>query len=198
MAYILGFTIADGCIVNKYNLTYHIHIKDITILEFIAEQLHTNSSIRLYEYVGNDGILRKSGTLSICSKAIIESLYVLNVHPSKTGNEIFPNIPEEYLVDFLRGYFDGDGCIVTSTQIQNGRVYGKYLFKIVCANLEFINQLRIKTLPVGNIRLHQTNLYAWQVQSKKDICNLYELMYHQKHTFSLERKRLIFEKIIGL
>jgi len=23
----------------------------------------------------------------------------------------FPDVPKEYLPDFIRGYFDGDGCI---------------------------------------------------------------------------------------
>jgi intein/homing endonuclease len=30
----------------------------------------------------------------------------------KSNDMIFPDIPKEYLADFIRGYFDGDGSIM--------------------------------------------------------------------------------------
>lgn len=37
-----------------------------------------------------------------------------NIIPNKTHNTIFPKIPEEFIPEFIRGYFDGDGCLTKS------------------------------------------------------------------------------------
>lgn len=200
MAYILGFTIADGCVLYKgysntfnghgYSLRYHIHTKDKEILEFIKSELAPNNSIKEYVNTGNDGIVRRSANLIISSKILLDSLIKLNVSPNKTGNEKFPkNMPKEFFPDFLRGYFDGDGCLFVGTQKQNNKIYGLYNFKIVCANTKFLEQLKDGCGNLGSkIFVGNDHCSRWQVGSKKDIQTIGKLMYYPDFPFALQRK----------
>jgi hypothetical protein len=52
-------------------------------------------------------------SLTLCSKHIFSSLYNYGLTTNKSLIITFPpsNIPNKYYSSFIRGYFDGDGCI---------------------------------------------------------------------------------------
>lgn len=123
MAYVLGFIFADGAIedVQKSSRTCYISIiasrKDINILEQI--KIAMNSSHKLYKRQariqthtdGNQYLSKDCFIFRIGSKLMYNDLLKLGVTPRKSLTILFPNIPLEYQSFFLRGYFDGDGCI---------------------------------------------------------------------------------------
>ena len=49
--------------------------------------------------------------LQIGSKEIYDDIMKLGILPNKESRLKLPSIPRIYFRDFLRGYFDGDGCI---------------------------------------------------------------------------------------
>ena len=50
----------------------------------------------------------------------------------------FPNIPQKFLCDFIRGYFDGDGSMVLTQTKYN--VYGQVSF--TCGSIDFLVNLQ--------------------------------------------------------
>lgn len=108
-AYFLGFFCADG-----YNsvITRSIRIKlakvDKEILEKFKKLFSSNKP--LYFHKRNDG--QDQYEFALCSKYLSDRLIKLGIEQQKTKNLSFPNfIPNELLRHFIRGYFDGDGCI---------------------------------------------------------------------------------------
>jgi len=105
MAYVLGFWWADGYMYEKNNVfSITQHKNDKYILEDILKEMDSDASIRKHYW--NNYCFR------ISSKEIVKDLKLLGGHQKKSKTIDFPKgIPNEFLPDFIRGYFDGDGCI---------------------------------------------------------------------------------------
>ena len=72
----------------------------------------------------------------IISKTIFEDIIKLGGTPRKSKYISFPNVPEEYLPDFLRGLFDGDGCVYEDKRTNN-------CFAYICSgSTSFLNELK--------------------------------------------------------
>lgn len=112
MAYILGLWFADGCIYNGKMFDITLHAKDKYILKQIAKELEYEGN--LYDYVD-----RQAARINFSCVVIYKDIIALGGTECKSNTITFPDIPEEYLSDFVRGYFDGDGSIML---LKNKRV----------------------------------------------------------------------------
>ena len=112
MAYILGLWFADGCIYGGKMFDITLHAKDKYILKQVAKELNYEGN--LYDYVD-----RQAARLNFSCVVIYNDLILLGGKESKSMDMEFPNIPDEYMHDFIRGYFDGDGSIML---LKNNRV----------------------------------------------------------------------------
>lgn len=112
MAYILGLWFADGCIYRDKMFDITLHAKDKYILNRISKELGYEGN--LYDYVD-----RQAARLNFSCVVIYNDLIALGGKECKSMDIEFPNVPEEYLSDFIRGYFDGDGSIML---LKNNRV----------------------------------------------------------------------------
>lgn len=131
MAYILGFLYADGDIedVRKSSRTQYTTIASVDkeILESIRKAMGSEHNLnyrapRKVTY-GNGKTYESSGIyrLRIGSKKMFDDLLKLGLTPRKSLTIKFPdNIPNDCFSHFVRGYFDGDGCVT----IKKGK--GKY------------------------------------------------------------------------
>jgi hypothetical protein len=108
MAYVLGFILADGCIVrgtyNGYSdsLKFGVQLKDRDILDTIKRELKSEHSI---------SVTRNAAHLSIASQKIVDDLKSLGISYRKSLCENVPDVPEEYIRNFIRGIVDGDGSL---------------------------------------------------------------------------------------
>lgn len=106
-AYVLGFFYADGYNNQKIGVLEFVQIKErLDILEQIRKQLSCNYNIKEYT----------SGkcTLNICSKKMSSDIANAGAVQNKSDLLEFPSeqiISKELIPHFIRGYFDGDGCI---------------------------------------------------------------------------------------
>lgn len=103
MAYMFGFWFADGCIYRGRMFDITVHKKDRYILKKFAEELQYEG--KLYDYVD-----RQAARIDFSCKVIYDDIVALGGKECKSLDCKFPKVPEEYLSDFIRGYFDGDGC----------------------------------------------------------------------------------------
>lgn len=122
MAYVLGFLYADGDIedVRKSSRTQYITFpsKDRDILESIKKVMESHHPI---QYRPARKVLYRNGKIyesaesyriRIGSRKLFDDLVKLGLTPRKSLTIKFPtDIPDEYLNHFIRGYFDGDGCV---------------------------------------------------------------------------------------
>lgn len=106
MAYVLGFILADGCIIKgtykgySDSLKFGVQISDIDILEKIKKEFKAEHKL---------SIVKNAVHLSISSQRLVDDLKLLGISYRKSLNESLPRVPSQYLRDFLRGIVDGDG-----------------------------------------------------------------------------------------
>jgi hypothetical protein len=122
MAYIFGFICGDGYLSHRHGYLMAIElaikdieiltaaIKDIEILTAMASRIGIVPTSIIERHTGNSAG-KKYCKISLYSKEIYNDLIKLGVTETKSLTLHFPNIPDEYLQDFVRGVFDSDGCI---------------------------------------------------------------------------------------
>jgi hypothetical protein len=145
--------------------------------------------------------------LSISGKSSIEWLYNQGCIPNKSKVLRMPKVPDKYLRDFVRGYFDGDGSISFSSykKKKKNRVYEyqKLNCYICSGSEEFIFGLNNKLQKVGL----KTSVYesktktsvirgkqvpagtSWRISFGDKTALLFlEWLYYKENLFCMPRK----------
>ncbi|MBL7150123.1 MAG: hypothetical protein ISS84_00620 [Candidatus Pacebacteria bacterium] len=199
MAYVLGFTFADGNI--HYSALSWDLKDDIELLKSINRAMKSNYPVKKR---------KNSFRLRISNPIIFQDIQKLGIIPNKTKTCQFPSIPVIFLRDFIRGFLDGDGWIITkrkkmeiSVGLSNGSSeFLKELVKKLNAFLSLTTnnfRSRKKITKKGNVSITYT--IEWYSQNAfKIIKFLYDDL--RKNDLFLERKynkqmeaREIYEKI---
>jgi len=128
-AYWLGFLYADGCVNRYYKneklkaMTLELSLcgEDHNHLEKFKKCLDSNLPIHKKKVKYNNKEY-ESYRFNICCTKMCYDLINLGCTPKKTYDVRLPSldiVPMDYMRDFLRGFFDGDGCICVTTM--NGK-----------------------------------------------------------------------------
>lgn len=189
MYYILGFITADGSIHKKRPyITIELNEKDRYLLEFIKNEICPRQNI--LEYKRFDKRTNKTYSsikIAIYSEEIKKDLEKLGIKPNKTSMGLFINvekIPEKYFYDFIRGLFDGDGCI-SLKESQSG-FYN--VCKITCSDFSFLEKIQKRIDLQSSIQKEKT--YYNLVFGHNPSLELYKLMYKDcESSYYLERKK---------
>lgn len=144
-AYWLGFLYADGCLTKEGGVNLLLNSKDSPHLERFRDFLKSNSVIEIRrDAIRKDGeVVNMQETCKIRINDIKLYTYLdrLGCTPRKTSTLTFPTtdqVPKEFVPDFIRGIFDGDGCIYYS----NGNNKKHYKYGLSFTSTEsFINSL---------------------------------------------------------
>ncbi len=140
-------------------------------------------NIRNTNWKGSFFNSKNTYTLSITNKNICDNLQNLGCKKAKTFITVFPDIPENLYSHFIRGYFDGDGCIHIS---KNNRPEWS-----IIGTKDFIS--RIQTIINTTLLLKYNKLYIkdrlvyLKYGSKKDVKKL-ETWLYKDATIFMERK----------
>lgn len=112
MAYILGFLAADGSIgLNNNEIKITLAEKDSELLEKIKNELEYTGEI--HHATTSKGY--NIASLQITSQTYKKDLSIYNIIPQKTFSFSIPEtLNKKYWIDFIRGYWDGDGTICTA------------------------------------------------------------------------------------
>jgi hypothetical protein len=109
-AYFIGFIAADGCIqqitTSSKGLSITIHNKDRYVLDLLRECIGCEHKI----YILKNNLVR----FQLCNKDLVQDLKNLGLYERKTFNmgNISENIPEQFRLSFVLGFFDGDGSVI--------------------------------------------------------------------------------------
>lgn len=197
MAYILGLIASDGNVAKKENLvTIELLTKDKEILEKIREK--TKSTREIKDYVKST-TGQETSKFCVWSKNWKDDLGKYGIFPNKTFTLTPPLfLDNKFFIDYLRGYFDGDGTIYK-------RKYGN-AFEIVGASkpviLWMISQLAnvygICANFTSTITLSGTVMYKLNVEKADMLKRLYNLLYDTEDCLYLKRKKENFNSLVNI
>lgn len=189
-AYWLGFIFADGCVYkgsdkHSYRLQINLKHADKNHLEKFLQALSSNYSIADKLYKGSEISQLKINSTTLC-KDLIE----LGVTPKKSLICTFPNIDKEWHRHFIRGYFDGDGCITSNAN------YTKNSFSIVGGQEMLAAFKDIFDCKSAIYAIKHSLAYSLEASSKDSLMWIYNYLY-KNSTIHLERKKEKFEKVMS-
>lgn len=191
MAYVLGFFAADGNMNKHKNGGFYLEFTsaDIEILQKIKKAMNLDNKISTRI---RDG--RVHYRIQFSNKEMFFDLINFGITPKKSKTIKFPNIPQDYLSHFLRGYFDGDGHV--SQYGRKDRSSKTILTGFTSGSEPFIKQL-FKILRNEKIISKGTCYFSGRGYrlcfSVRDSLKLYNYMYNNTPSLFLSRKKVIFE-----
>lgn len=118
-AYFLGLLFADGNVSVKFNdIKLGLHPKDVDILNKFSKSIYGFEKVHKDIHHQDDGSTMEYLYVVVSCKKMKQDLIKLGCGPQKTFNIEFPiNIIDNSLLrHFIRGYFDGDGCLSISNK----------------------------------------------------------------------------------
>jgi hypothetical protein len=189
MAYVLGYWFADG---NMYFQKgaggYFVSIgsKDSDHLQ------------RICDAIGVGTLKRKTRSdvheLVICRKEMFNDLLRLGGTTRKSLTVTWPHVPSEFLVDFIRGYIDGDGSLDWKEQQPRITAVGSQNFLMGMAGaIERAAGLAIPTYHLHG-RLGRIGRIFWYGLHAK--CLAIWLYYNDQNLY-LARKRVLADAFVA-
>jgi len=178
MAYILGLWWADGWV---YDSLFSIVLqrKDCYLLHKILEKMSSTYPVREYN---------NYGVFNIRSKEIVNDIKNIGGTEKKSLTIDFPTVPSCFLSDFIRGLWDGDGCIHANNKTRICRASIASGSKVFIYKLHNILKENINNLGGSIVKHKGTNCYSLTF-SKNDAINLRNLLYSSDSDLFLIRKR---------
>ena len=194
-AYWLGFLYADGSIgTSKYGeQTFKLSLQeqDKEILEKYKNDLKSSYPLRYdNSSILQNGTISKQVILEQRNQKTVDDLKKLGCVERKSLILTFPTeqqVPSQYVYDFIRGYFDGDGSI---SQYNN-----EYHVSIVGTE-NFINKLSTY-FKGGSVfkDKRKNNSWYFSLNGNLQIINFYHLLYDNATRY-LQRKYQKFQSLL--
>jgi hypothetical protein len=192
-AYWLGFFYADGYV---YKSGKQI---SITLQASDADHLQKFANIfdaKLYPYSYVDKRTNNEYSTVRCvvsSVAICKDLAVKGIHNGKTKNgtdSVINSVPDSLFHHFVRGFFDGDGCICRNH-------LGEYSFTLVGTKvfLETLRNLLIEKVDLSEVSvLPRRSIWSLAWAGNYQLQKFKNWLYRDSCVY-LERKRELFDSI---
>jgi hypothetical protein len=187
-AYFLGLLYADGN-VSKTGDGYRVKIglqeRDSYILERFSKYCNFNGPILFRKGKDNH---QNQKLLQIYSKRFYENACKQGLHDNKTFTLIFPKLDDIYISHFIRGYFDGDGCVFIK-QYKNQMVTSIQFLGTydICINIKnhLTNILKLRS---DTKLLPKKSIFKYTINDRKDLLKVINFIYSDHNDCFLERK----------
>lgn len=203
MAYVLGYWYADGSIYPSVRGSYiNVTSVDRSTIYKIKKHLKSHHTIRREQFILSNRKTRF--VLKIGNKSLYNSLIKLGIYPNKSLTVRLPQIPDKFFPDFLRGYFDGDGCVYLyrTKGITQKLIIRKLSVIFTSGSEAFLDDLLIELRRY--LDLKQSKIYkshrSFQLQfATADSVKIFYFMYNRVlRDLYLKRKLLIFLRYFKL
>lgn len=172
-AYWLGFIMADGNVSNfsgGYYLKFSLQKNDVDAIKAFKNAI---------EFTGTIIHNRNNIGISIGSKSIYNDLNRYGIIERKSGKEIIPFglIPDELIRHFIRGYFDGDGCVSEAGYVG------------ICCGIDFANMFVNNINPNFRIKnFDTTDVVVNLCCTRKIYCKEFYKYCYKDSNIYLQRK----------
>jgi len=174
-------------------------LEDIKIIQILKNKLNTDKPIkfRKAKIDKNNFKIKERCGLVLCNHQISEDLRKHGCIPKKTFNLKFPSedsLAKQFYPSFIRGYFDGDGCVSIGKENNiKSSICGYHPFVYALFNILIKEGLNVKFYINKRIKSF-SELY---IQGGKDNINFYDYLYDESELF-LDRKKEKFMNIIKI
>lgn len=190
-AYWLGFIAADGWVSHaSYGSEFGIQlqIQDKNHLKKLNKSINGNLKVKELEEVCNlNGKIYKSCVLRIYNKKFVSNLEKWGINSKKTYYMKIPNIDDNLIRHYIRGFFDGDGCVCKSEMSAD----------FTSANLSLLEELR-SILNQNDIKSYicqeRENTYRLRIGGLINCDRFYRYMYENANIY-LDRKYNKMKKV---
>lgn len=202
MAYVLGFFAADGSMLKSKHGGHSIefNVTDRIVLYWIRATVGSNHKIT--KRPNRNPKWKAIYRIQIGSKEWFTDLSLLGFTQHKSSTLRFPEVPKKYIGDFVRGYFDGDGCIYFKKLKYADRRHKRCVMLVffTSGSEDFLKALhatlRMCGVKGGSLRkkTHGFDLAF----SHRDSLAIYHLIYHTASITDLRlpRKYKLFTKAV--
>ena len=204
-AYWLGFLYADGYIHRNYkngkiksmSLELSLKSEDRVHLENFLRDIKSNVPIK-------DKVIKLNDKKYFANRVIVSNtkmcrdLVNLGCVPNKSLILTFPSydiVPKEFMWDFIRGYFDGDGSIYYNNKEHTIKV--EMVFVGTQNFLKGINDfLLLEGIPSVFKIYQKGNAFEMYIYGYDNIIMIYDKFYHTATRY-LKRKKDKFDEMIN-
>ena len=182
-AYWLGFLYADGCVFDN-DVSITLHIRDKEHVEKFKSFMQYEAPVRYPRST--------VCSITIVNKYIAEDLISKGCFRKKSSILKFPTenqVPKHLICHFMRGYFDGDGCLCKSSK------RNRYAFSIL-GTLEFVSsyqKILVATCECNFTKLGQrhpdrcNNNFTMVYGGRQSINDILDFLYKDANVY-LDRK----------
>ena len=208
-AYLLGFHAADGSLDEERKM-FRVKLQErdneiVDLYKIISPDARTFRSDGYESKATVRGRTIKTNAIygiEITSKILVTDLVDLGFGYRKTYLENnLPNIPEHLIRHFIRGYFDGDGCITcsvrepkpielqTSKDAKKARVVQSFQIdsKTITIINDIINFVKRFDINLNYSYLKRDDMHRLSISSKKEVEKVFHFLYDDSN-FYLKRK----------
>lgn len=181
MAYVLGFFAADGSMIRNNR---GAHFIEFTTTDKIL-LTHVRTAVKGSHVIQRRDRKRKNWSIQyrvqFGSKEWFSDLQRLGLTERKSKTLVLPEVPRRFFPDFVRGYFDGDGCVYFAKRSLRKRE-ASYAFSTIftSGSKSYLKLLwaELKKYGVSGGYLAAKNRGFELKLSWRDSVALYELMYN--------------------
>ena len=194
-AYWLGFIAADGYIAFKstkesrnYELGIELQYSDKKHLQLFNKCLDGNIQVDSRERVSyfDPTKIHHTSFIRIYSKKIVEDLLKYGIVQNKSKKIQFIELQSDYMPHFIRGYFDGNGCVCIDNKLKR-----TISCDFTCGSYDFISNLRLYLYGVGIksfLLQDKENAYKLYIKGIENVHNFLTYIYNDSGIYYLPRK----------
>ena len=194
-AYAIGLLTTDGSL-SKDGRHINFTSKDKVLVETFKKCLGLTNKIGRKARGYNK--IKEYYQVQFGNVILYKWLLGIGLMPNKSKRLVALKLPEKYFADFIRGSFDGDGCL----RVYQDRVYPKsqrIYTTFFCASEKYINWLRkmieASVFIRGTIRRGPRIFLL--TYAKAESLKLLAYMYYSRTIPLLQRKYKLTEKILS-
>lgn len=186
IAYAVGVIASDGNL-SKSRKRVQLKCADFELVSNLKKSLNIKEDIKTTKTKTG----RTHYYIMFTQPAFYDFLISIGIGPKKSHSIKHVLVPKKFFNDFLRGLFDGDGTFYTFWDTRWKNSFG-YQISFSSASKAFISWLKkenTKNFSVKGFIRKGKNVYNLRYV-KGDTRNLFKMMYYDKRSLSLARKRV--------
>jgi intein/homing endonuclease len=196
-AYILGLIYADGCINDKvlgkreWRLQISIQEEDGLILQKLLDNTNKKQLVLRNPPSTIKNNWKKQLTACVNNTYLCKQLITLGCFPRKsTEGMIFPKLDPLLIPHFIRGFFDGDGCVMIKKSTYKGKKVTtvRHFLRVAFISTDsvFLDTL-VSYLPINKVyktnKLRKSIVHTYWIERKEDILNVRDYLYKDANYF---------------
>ncbi len=185
--WVLGWVASDGCVSDFF---FNISQKDYSFIEKIRNIF--NKKLKIFKDKRTD-----VSVVQVYSKKMVNDLNNWGMIKNKSKFLKFPDISIEFLPDFIRGYFEGDGGVYSHF---DNKMKKNYLNVIICGTNDVVSKMLFLLKKEGVVFkgsiCEQEGLFRLTF-GQEDSINFYKYIYDNCGDLFYYKKKNKFENLLG-